>query len=85
VIGTNPPDGQIIKQGQTVTLTCSTNVNWFFCVWRSPGGGKQCAIQETTTQVIWRLKSRNSRNNNKAILSIEIEQFKKQQYSNFVN
>ena len=52
VIGTNPPDGQIIKQGQTVTLTCSTNVNWFFCVWKSPDGGKQCAIQqEATTQV----------------------------------
>jgi hypothetical protein len=51
VISTSPPAGQIIKQGMPVTLSCASNVNWFFCVWRSPGGGKQCAIQETTTQV----------------------------------
>ena len=46
VINTNPQDGKIIKQGQTVTLTCTTNINWFFCIWRSPGGSKQCAIQQ---------------------------------------
>ena len=45
VINKSPPDGTIIKQGRTVRLSCRTDKRWFFCVWKSPQGDKQCAIQ----------------------------------------
>ena len=32
--------------GHTVTLSCGTNMQWFFCVWRGPNGNKQCALQQ---------------------------------------
>ena len=32
--------------GHNVTLSCGTNMQWFFCVWRGPNGNKQCALQQ---------------------------------------
>ena len=29
-----------------VTLSCGTNIQWFFCIWRGPNGNKQCALQQ---------------------------------------
>lgn len=46
VISANPRNGTIVKQGDTVKLSCRTNIRWFFCVWKGPGDKKQCAIQE---------------------------------------
>lgn len=46
VINATPPDGTLVKVGRTVRLSCRTDASWFFCVWKSPNGGKQCAINE---------------------------------------
>jgi len=46
VINAKPRNGTIIKKGHTVTLSCGTNMQWFFCVWRGPNGNKQCALQQ---------------------------------------
>ena len=41
-----PMKGTITKEGSPLTLSCSSSSPWFFCLWHSPLGGKQCAIQE---------------------------------------
>ena len=43
---TLPLKGTITKEGSPLTLSCSSSSRWFFCLWHSPLGGKQCAIQE---------------------------------------
>ena len=43
---TLPSKGTITKEGSPLTLSCSSSSPWFFCLWHSPLGGKQCAIQE---------------------------------------
>ena len=50
VISAQPRNGTIIKQGDSVRLSCRTNIRWFFCVWKGPGDKKQCAIQERMPQ-----------------------------------
>ena len=50
VISAEPRNGTIIKRGDTVRLSCRTNIRWFFCVWKGPGDKKQCAIQERMPQ-----------------------------------
>jgi len=35
-----------ILTGSNITLSCSSSVPWFFCLWNSPRNEKQCAIQE---------------------------------------
>ena len=50
VINKSPPDGKIVKAGRDVNLSCRTDNRWFFCIWNSPSGNKQCAIQENTPQ-----------------------------------
>ena len=52
VISAEPRNGTIIKQGDTVRLSCRTNIKWFFCVWKGPDGDRQCAIQEHTPENI---------------------------------
>ena len=52
VLKTSPSDGTIVKTGQSLRLSCRTNSKWFFCVWRGPGGDKQCAIQESSPQSV---------------------------------
>merc|ERR1711962_432909 len=41
-----PGRGTITREGSPLSLSCSSSSPWFFCVWHSPVGGKQCAIQE---------------------------------------
>ena len=31
---------------------------WFFCLWKTPGGEKQCAIQENTPRNVCRVDQR---------------------------
>ena len=50
VINKSPPDGRIVKLGRDINLSCRTDNRWFFCIWNSPSGNKQCAIQENTPQ-----------------------------------
>ena len=52
VINAEPRNGTIIKQGDTVKLSCRTNIKWFFCVWKGPEGDRQCAIQEHTPKLM---------------------------------
>ncbi|XP_023330047.1 uncharacterized protein LOC111702549 [Eurytemora carolleeae] len=33
--------------GENVTFECTSENKWFFCLWRTPDGGKVCAINET--------------------------------------
>lgn len=50
VVQASPRNGTVVKQGQSVRLSCQSSMQWFFCVWKGPGGDKQCAIQEQTPQ-----------------------------------
>ena len=43
---TSPMAGTITTEGSPLTLSCASSSKWFFCLWHSPVGGKQCAIQE---------------------------------------
>ena len=36
----------LVKTGDTVNMTCDTDQDWFFCLWKHPGGVKECSIQE---------------------------------------
>ena len=47
VISTNPPPGKIIPEGSNLTISCSSSEPWFFCLFHSPMGDKQCGIQES--------------------------------------
>ena len=51
VISATPRNGTIVKQGDTVKLSCRTNIRWFFCVWKGPGDKKCNAIQERFLEV----------------------------------
>ena len=37
----------IIPEGSKLTISCSSSTPWFFCLFHSPMGDKQCAIQES--------------------------------------
>ena len=45
IISKDPPDGTIVKKGGDVRLSCKTNHQWFFCVWRGPGDTKQVIVR----------------------------------------
>ena len=36
----------MVREGERVNLTCATDQDWFFCLWRHPRGVKECSIQE---------------------------------------
>merc|ERR1712180_496648 len=42
-----PGPGTITREGSPLTLSCSSSSPWFFCLWHSPVGDKECAIQES--------------------------------------
>ena len=46
MVSSSPIPGTITKEGSPLSLACSSSSPWFFCLWHSPSGGKQCAIQE---------------------------------------
>jgi hypothetical protein len=55
IISTEPRDGTIVKKGEDVRLSCKTNPQWFFCVWKGPGEIKQvllCLKIGTTSTVL---------------------------------
>ena len=40
------PERVMVRQGENVSLSCSSQQDWFFCLWRHPGGDKECSVQE---------------------------------------
>lgn len=46
IISSHPQTSTIVPEGSNITLSCSSSVPWFFCLWNSPRNEKQCAIQE---------------------------------------
>ena len=44
IISSEPQDGTIVKKGDDIRLSCKTNQQWFFCVWKGPGGAKQVIL-----------------------------------------
>ena len=45
LVHSSPPAGTITPEGSPLSLSCSSSSPWFFCLWHSPRGDKQCAIQ----------------------------------------
>lgn len=58
VVNKTPRDGTIVKEGRGVRLSCRTNTRWFFCLWKTPVGDKQCAIQENTPRNVCKVDPR---------------------------
>ena len=46
IMDTSPPS-RLVEEGGTVSFLCQTDRRWFLCLWTSPLGDKQCAIQES--------------------------------------
>ena len=42
-------DNVLVKEGGEANLSCRTNLEWFFCLWRHPSGVKECIVQENGT------------------------------------
>ena len=40
------PERVMVREGDNVSLSCSSQQAWFFCLWRHPGGEKECSVQE---------------------------------------
>ena len=36
----------LVKEGGVANISCTTDQEWFFCLWRHPSGIKECSIQE---------------------------------------
>ena len=47
IVSSSPPAGSLVEEGGTVSFLCQTDRRWFLCLWTSPLGDKQCAIQES--------------------------------------
>jgi len=47
VISSFPDEHILTKEGSKLTLSCASSIPWFFCLWHSPIGNKECAIQES--------------------------------------
>ena len=39
----------LVKEGGVANLSCRTDQEWFFCLWRHPSGVKECIVQENMT------------------------------------
>ena len=46
IVNSAPNNATIIREGDSMALSCNADLPWFLCVWTSPQGEKQCAIQE---------------------------------------
>ena len=46
IVKSAPNNTTMIREGESMWLTCNSDMPWFLCVWTSPQGEKQCAIQE---------------------------------------
>ena len=36
----------LVKEGGVANISCTTDQEWFFCLWQHPSGVKECSIQE---------------------------------------
>jgi len=52
IVSTEPPNYHIVKNGDSIKLSCKTSAQWFFCLWKGPGGLKQCAIQQQRPETV---------------------------------
>merc|ERR1719410_2431850 len=43
---TSVSEDLMVRRGESVNMTCQTDQEWFFCLWRHPLGIKECSIQE---------------------------------------
>ena len=41
------PSQVMVREGDNVTLSCTSQQDWFFCLWRHPQGEKECSVQES--------------------------------------
>jgi hypothetical protein len=39
----------LVKEGGVANISCTTDQEWFFCLWQHPSGVKECSIQENGT------------------------------------
>ena len=39
----------LVPEGGVANLRCTTDQEWFFCLWRHPSGVKECIVQENGT------------------------------------
>ena len=39
----------LVPEGGVANLSCTTDQEWFFCLWRHPSGVKECIVQENGT------------------------------------
>ena len=46
IVRSAPLNTTMIREGDSMALSCEADVPWFLCVWTSPKGEKQCAIQD---------------------------------------
>ena len=53
IMKSSPEKSTMVREGESLFMSCEADLPWFLCVWTSPQGGKQCAIQEgeATTSV----------------------------------
>ena len=47
ILSSLPSSGSVVKEGETVSLSCETDRRWFLCLWTSPLEHKVCSIQES--------------------------------------
>ena len=45
IVNTNPSK-LLIKEGESANISCTSDLPWFFCLWRHPSGTKKCSLQE---------------------------------------
>ena len=36
----------VVREGESVNMSCGADQDWFFCLWKHPSGVKECTIQE---------------------------------------
>ena len=51
ILGVNPRNGSLVKEGDETVLSCSTSSAWFQCQWLSPTGEKACVIPGSTGEI----------------------------------
>jgi len=82
-----PGPGTITREGSPLSLSCSSSSPWFFCLWHSPVGGKQCAIQENQVQASvcgHQSQGRRLHSNSHKECSLRIERLAREDHGNWM-